>query len=462
MNNRKRNFTILGLIILLAFFTANLSYPKYFNQGVDFLNNRFSLSLPHFWEKPFKLGLDLLGGTHLVYEADLSSLNEKDYNSSMQGLRDVIERRVNLFGIGEPVVQTQEANGHHRLIVDLAGVKDPAEAIREIGKTPFLEFREPKDNFDKIMAKKKELVGKTEEEAKKVDNWQLGLEDPFKSTSLTGKYLEKAELGFEPTTHEPMVLLQFNKQGAKIFKDLTSRNIKKPLAIYIDGILISSPTVQEEISGGKAQITGNFTIKEAKKLARNLNAGALPVPIKLISQKTIGPSLGAVSLRQSLIAGAMGFLFIVLFLILFYRVPGILASLALGIYVPLILALFKLISVTLTLAGIGGLILSMGMAVDANVLIFSRMREELRDGRDFSDAAEEGFRRAWPSIRDGNFTTLLVAGILFTFGTSFIKGFALTLSLGILVSMFSAIYITKTFLLCFAKTRLENWRWLWK
>lgn len=459
---RKRIFITLGLIILLAVFTANLSYPKYFNQGVDSLNKRFSLSLPHFWQKPFNLGLDLLGGTHLVYEADLSNVDKKDYTSAMQGLRDVIERRVNLFGVREPIVQTQEAVGHHRLIVDLAGVKDPAEAVREIGKTPFLEFREPKKNFDEIVAKRKELEGKTEEEIKKVDNWQLGMEDPFKPTSLNGKYLEKAELGFDPTTHEPMVLLQFDKEGAKIFKDLTSRNVKKPLAIYIDGVLISSPIVQEEISGGKAQISGKFTIKEAKKLARNLNAGALPVPIKLISQKTVGPTLGAVSLDKSLKAGVMGFLAIVLFLALFYRVPGILASLALGIYVSLILALFKLVSVTVTLAGIGGLILSMGMAVDANVLIFSRMREELEEGKSFSEAVEEGFQRAWPSIRDGNLTTLLVAGILFTFGTSFIKGFALTLSLGILVSMFSAIYITKTFLLCFVKTRLENWRWLWK
>ena len=443
-------------------FSVNLSYPRYFDQGVDFLNGKFSLSLPHFWKKPFNLGLDLLGGTHLVYEADLSNVNKSDYSSVMQGLRDVIERRVNLFGVREPIVQTQESANHYRLIVDLAGVKDPAKAIKEIGKTPFLQFKEPNDNFKKIMAKRKELEGKTKKEAEKVNNWKLALEDPYKPTPLTGKYLKRAELEFDQTSHEPVVALQFNKEGAKIFKDLTARNVKKPLAIYIDGNLISAPIVQGEISGGRAQISGNFTIKEAKKLARNLNAGALPVPIKLVSQKTVGPTLGAVSLNKSLKAGIMGFFAIIVFLILFYRLPGILASLALGFYVSLILALFKLVSVTITLAGIGGLILSMGMAVDANVLIFSRMREEFDSGRTFSEALEEGFRRAWPSIRDGNFTTLLVAIILFTFGTSFVKGFAITLSVGILVSMFSAIYVTKTFLLCFVKTPLENWKWLWK
>lgn len=459
---KQRNFIILGIIILLAIFTVNLAYPNYFNRGIDFLNEKFSLKLPHFWEKPFKLGLDLQGGTHLVYEADLSNLERKDYSSAMQGLRDVIERRINLFGVQEPIVQTQEIGGHYRLIVELAGVKDPAEAVREIGKTPFLEFREPKENFEEIMKKRSELVGKTEEEIKKIENWELALEDPFQPTPLTGQYLEKAELGFDPTTHEPVVQLKFNKEGTKLFRELTQKHLKEPIAIYIDQILISSPIVQEEITGGKAQISGKFTIEEAKELARNLNAGALPVPIDLISQKTIGPTLGQVSLEKSLRAGVVGFLAIVLFLILFYRFSGVIASLSLVIYVSLVLALFKLIPVTLTLAGIGGFILSMGMAVDANILIFSRMREELGQGKAFSPALEEGFQRAWPSIRDSNLTTLLVAAILFGFGAGFVKGFALTLSLGILVSMFSAIFVTRTFLRCFKETRLENWKRLWR
>jgi len=256
--------------------------------------------------------------------------------------------------------------------------------------------------------------------------------------------------------------LEFNDEGAKIFEELTEKNVGKILAIYIDGIPISTPVVQEKISGGKAQITGQFTIDEAKNLARNLSAGALPAPITLISQQTVGPILGKISLEQSLKAGIFGFLSILLFMILFYRLPGILASLALGIYVALILSLFKIIPVTLTLAGIGGFILSIGMAVDANILIFSRMREELSSGKSFSVALEEGFRRAWPAIRDGNLTTLIVAAILFGFGTSFVKGFALTLSLGILISMFSAIFITRNFLNIFIGTKLEKINWLWR
>jgi len=234
------------------------------------------------------------------------------------------------------------------------------------------------------------------------------------------------------------------------------------LAIYIDDMLISAPVVQGKIAGGKAQITGDFTVEEARSLARNLSAGALPVPITLISQQTVGPTLGAISLEKSLTAGMLGFLAVALFMIAFYRMPGLLASIALVIYVSLVLSVFKLVPVTLTLAGIGGFILSVGMAVDANILIFSRMREELRQGKDLGLAIEDGFSRAWSSIRDGNLTTLIVAAILFAFGTSFIKGFALTLSLGILISMFSAIFISKNLLRCFVQTKLENIKWLWQ
>jgi len=450
--SKKKTYLIIFFIFILAFFAGNLVYPQF-------------LKLPLLPEIPFKLGLDLQGGSHLVYEADLSNIEKTEYSSAMEGLRDVIERRVNLFGVQEPVVQTQEAQGRYRLIVELAGIIDPAEAIKMIGQTPFLEFKEqrPEEETQKILDKQKEIEGKNLEELQQIEDWYLGFEDPyFQSTSLTGKYLKGAEVGFEQTaTYKSLVLLQFNDEGSKIFEDLTSRNVGKPLAIYIDELPISAPIVQEVISGGRAQITGDFTIEEAQALARNLNAGALPVPIKLISQQTVGPTLGKISLEKSLKAGMLGFLAIILFMILFYRLPGILSALALGIYAAIVLSLFKLIPVTLTLAGIGGFILSIGMAVDANVLIFSRMREELKWGKSFAQSVEEGFNRAWPSIRDGNLTTLLVAVILFGFGTSFIKGFALTLSLGILISMFSAIFITKNFLRCFVKTRLENWKWLW-
>lgn len=451
---KKRNtYIILIVIFVLAGLAALFDYPD------------LAVKLPDFFKKDFQLGLDLRGGIHLLYEADLSEIEKKDKSSAMQGLRDLIEKRVNLLVVREPVVQVQEKGEHHRLIVELAGVTDPNKAIEIIGQTPFLEFREQKseEETQKILDKQKELEGKELDEIEQIENWQLALQDPyFKSTALTGKYLDKAELGFDQTTYQSLIFLQFNDQGSEIFEELTAKNIGKPLAIYIDGIIISAPTVQETISGGRAQITGNFTAASAKELVRNLNAGALPVPINLISQQSIGPSLGKVSLQKSLKAGLIGFLAIIIFMVLFYRLPGLLASLALTIYIALVLALFKLIPVTLTLAGIGGFILSIGMAIDANILIFSRMREELRQKKSFSVSVEEGFRRAWPSIRDGNLTTLIVALILFWLGSSFVKGFAMTLSIGILMSMFSAIVITRTFLRVFDGTKLEKWGWLWK
>jgi len=462
---RKNIYLIFIGIIVLAFLAGNLSYPKYLNQGIDSVNARFNMRVPHFWDIPFRLGLDLQGGTHLLYEADLSTIEAEDYSSAMQGLRDIIERRVNFFGVAEPIVQTQESAGNHRLVVELAGIKEPSEAIKMIGQTPFLEFREQRTEQETqmILDKQKELEGMTYEEAQEIENWQLALEDPyFRSTSLTGKYLKRSELIFNQQTGVPLISLQFNDEGADLFEQLTSQNVGKILAIFIDGVPISTPVVQEAISGGKAQISGDFTVEGAKELVRNLNAGALPVPIELISQQTVGPTLGAVSLQKSLMAGLFGFLAVIIFLIIFYRLPGFLASLVLIIYVALILSLFKLIPITLTLAGIGGFILSIGMAVDANILIFSRMREELKGQKTFAVALEEGFRRSWPSIRDGNLTTLIVALILFGLGTSFIKGFALTLSIGILVSMFSAIFITRNLLRLFVDTKLESLKWLWK
>jgi len=428
----------------LAFFAGNLLYPnvKIFGVGI----------YPQFLPKiPFKLGLDLQGGTHLVYLADLSNISKEDKDSSMQGLRDVIERRVNYYGVREPVVQTQEAGGQNRLIIELAGIENPAEAIRMIGGTPYLEFKEQKENFDEIIAKNKQVV----------ETGVGTVEDPFQSTILTGQYLKKAELNFDQTTNRPLISLQFNDEGAKIFEELTGKNVGKQLAIYIDQIPISSPVVQEKISGGRAQITGNFTIETAKALVRNLNAGALPVPIKLISQQTVGPMLGKVSLEQSLKAGIMGLLGVILFMVFIYRLPGLLASIALIIYVIFVLAIFKIIPVTLTLAGIAGFLLSIGMAVDANILIFARMREEFSRGRNFPTALEEGFRRAWPSIRDSNFNSLIVCAILFGFATSFIKGFALTLGIGVLASMLSAIFITKNLLKCFVETKFEKVKHLW-
>ncbi len=288
---RKKLWLIIFLIFLLAFLAGNLVYPQL-------------LKLPHFPKIPFKLGLDLQGGVHLLYQADLSNIKEKDKTEVMEGLRDVIERRVNLFGVREPLVQVQG----ERLIVELAGIQDVSEAIKMIGQTPYLEFKEAKENYEEILRNNQKVA----------ETGQGQIEDPFKPTPLTGKYLKKAELGFDQTTYQPLVHLEFNEEGSKIFEELTSRNVGRPLAIYIDQVLISAPIVQETISRGRAQISGEFTIEEAKALARNLNAGALPVPITLVSQQSVGPTLGKISLEKSLRAGLFGFLAIILFFIFFY------------------------------------------------------------------------------------------------------------------------------------------------
>lgn len=476
---QKKTNLILISILILAFLAGNLVYPKYFNRGIDFLNSKTNFKLPHFFNLPFRLGLDLQGGSHLVYEADLSQIERKGYGEAMLGLRDVIERRVNLFGVKEPIVQTQEAGDKYRLIVELAGIKDVSQAIKMIGETPYLEFLElrTEEETQKILNKQKELEGKTPEEYQQIEEWHLAFQHPyFKPTQLTGRYLEKAQISFDQTTNKPQIQLRFNEDGTKLFEEITERNVKKPLAIFLDGMSIIdtdgddqitfndlyAPIVQEKITGGQAVITGEMNIDKAKEIVQRLNSGALPVPIKLISQQTVGPTLGAISLQKSLKAGMIGALAVIIFMIIFYRLPGVLASLALGIYLILVLSLFKLIPVTLTLAGIGGFILSIGMAVDANILIFSRMREELKERKDFIFSIEEGVRRAWPSIRDSNLTTLIVSSILFTFGTSFVQGFALTLILGVLVSMFSAIIITNHFLKFCVSTKLGKINWLWK
>ncbi|OHA62001.1 MAG: protein-export membrane protein SecD [Candidatus Wildermuthbacteria bacterium GWA2_46_15] len=473
---KRKSFLVLSSIILLAFLAGNLSYPAPLNRGIDFLNAQIKLweqnpklkiiaekiKIRHFIDLPFKLGLDLQGGTHLLYQADLNNIAAADQKNALAGLRDVIERRINLFGVREPVVQIEEKS--QRLIVELAGISDVQEAIKMIGQTPFLEFREPRpeEQTNLILAKQKELEGKTYEEAQQVPDWQIALEDPyFMSTQLTGRYLKKADLAFDQTTNKPQVSIQFNEEGAKLFEELTTKNVGQPLAIYIDNALLSRPVVQEAIKGGQAQITGDFTVEAGRDLARNLNAGALPVPIKLVSQETIGPILGQASLEKSLKAGFIGFALVFVFMILFYRLPGFLASLALAIYVALLLSLFKLIPVTLTLAGIAGLILSVGMAVDANILIFARMREELKQGKSLTLAVEEGFKRAWPSIRDSNANSIIVTLILFGFGVGFVKGFALTLMIGIILSLFSAIFMTRNFLRLVENTVFAKIKWLW-
>ncbi len=452
----------LIIILIIFLFTSTIVYPNFLNKGIDFVNENLNTSFSKIGEVPFRLGLDLQGGVHLIYQADLTEIDSQDHDSAMRGLRDIIERRVDLFGIQEPIVQTQELDGRHRLIVELAGIKEPAEAIKMIGETPFLQFKSPRPQEEQeLILSKIEEIQETEN-IQEVENWELALQNPyFVPTELTGQYLQDARVSFDQTTGRPHISLTFDSEGSDIFEEMTEKYINQPIAIYIDNEMISSPVVQEAISGGQAQITGDFSVEEARELARSLRAGALPVPIKLISQQSVGPTLGALSLEQSLRAGILGFLAIVIFIILYYKLAGSLAILAMIFYLALLLALIKIIPITLTLAGIGGIILSIGMAIDANVLIFSRMKEELKEGRDLNYSIEEGFRRSWPSIRDGNLTTLLVAMVLFWFGTSFIQGFALTLSFGIVISVFSAIFVTKTLLKALSKTKLNKFKRLW-
>src|SRR3989344_1756800 len=380
-------------IIVVALLAGNFVYPDYYNKATDFLNQKFSWQLPHFWSKPYVFGLDLQGGVNLTYQADLSTVEDKA--GAMQGLRDVIERRVNLFGVSEPVVQIQ---GKDRLIVELPGISNVQEAIEMIGQTPYLEFLEAREEVQtqQILDKITELQKVQQEggDVSSVEGWELALQNPyFKPTELTGKYLSKANVVFDQTSYRPQIELIFNQEGEKIFEQITERNIQKPLAIFLDGASIIdttgdgiidaqdiyAPIVQDKITGGQAVITGVENAKIANDIVKRLNSGALPVKIgSPISQQTVGPTLGVVSLQKSLLAGAYGFLAVILFMIIFYRLPGLLGSIALVIYVAIVLAIFKLVPVTLTLAGIGGFILSIGMAVDANILIFARMKEEIK------------------------------------------------------------------------------------
>ena len=632
----------LFLVFLLG---LAIAHPQPWNDAMHRLDEKVGFHLPYLPDSQYRLGLDLQGGAHLVYEADMSAIPEADRTEALSGVRDVVERRVNAFGVSEPLVQTTANAGRYRVIVDLPGVTDVADAVREIGETPVLTFRLPDEEIDveptaeqeeqiaaaqetereaalavldralddedfsalakevsidtatkdtdgyvgfvssedeeygglverieddrlgrgvidglyegtsrmhivKYLSRKIETEPKishilicyegklgctqtrTKEEAEAlakdlqsqatksnfatlatensddgsaanggdlgylkpgdtvepfnatafdINNGQISdvietdfgyhilyretsrrvtyyeiahiempwttlsdvfVIDPWVNTELSGKHIKHASVGFDPNTGEPYVILDFNEEGAALFTKLTEENIGQVIGIFLDGEAITTPTVQQAIYGGQATITGNFTLDEAKLLSQRLNAGALPVPIEIVSQQTIGPALGQSSLDLSIRAGLIGFALIALFMIAYYRLAGALAVVALVFYAVANLALYKIFGVTVTLSGIAGFVLSMGIAVDANVLIFERLKEELRSGRDLPSASEEAFRRAWPSIRDGNLTTLIATAVLYWIGEGFIRGFALTLTIGVLISMFSAMTVT--------------------
>lgn len=663
--SKKSVYSRLGWLVALFILTGAISYPAPANWLIDRASDLIGTDIPNI-ERPFVLGLDLQGGTHLEYEADVSNVAPTDRSDALEGVRDVIERRINTLGVSEPLIQTTQAGDSWRVTVELAGISDINDAINLIGETPILEFKEvsnetgrdltPEEQAELVSANvdeegranalleraksgedfealarefteneaykdaggdvgfvnenpeyeevgdyvydlpagtvldelvdthrsfaivKVEEVQETDEEEVSARHLLIGFEgsalegatrtkeearalieelrakadpsnfeiltqdnseepgadesggdlgyfpkgvmvpefeeavfaqetgtisepvetafgfhlihkmdqrnkknirlrvieinktlesdivpppEPWKNTELTGRQLESAAVEFDPNSGVVQVGLQFNKEGGDLFAELTKRNLGQQIAIFLDGEVISAPVVQAEIIGGRAVISGNFSIEEAKLLARRLQAGALPIPIELIAQNTVGPTLGAASLEKSLMAGLIGFLLVALYMLIIYRLPGLAAILSLVLYAAISAAIFKMIPVTMTLSGIAGFILSIGIAVDANVLVFERLKEELKEKKGTTVALEDAFRRAWPSIRDGHVTVLISCAVLFWFTSSIIKGFALTLGIGTLLSLFTAVVTTRTMLRYLLRTKLADWNALY-
>lgn len=553
----RRKITLrFSLVVFFAIFVGAIVYPH----AVSFVP-----PLSRALEKlQINLGLDLQGGIHLQYAIDLSRVESDKKEDALAAVHAVVERRVNAFGVGEPLVQLAKSGTENFLIVELPGVKDMDAAKKVIKETPFLEFHEerPQEEVNKILApfndnaKKRaqdilarirngedfekiarefsddpgsaasggdldfaqrgmfvpefdavifdaplaigavysdlvetqfgwHIIRKDEErwegDKKEVRARHIliakanaeGIPDVFyKPTELTGTYLKRSDVnfgsgGFQGGISEPQVLLQFDEKGAELFADITKRNLQKTVAIFVDNELVSAPVVQSEITNGEAVISGNFTLDEAKNLSQRLNEGALPAPITLVAQQSVEASLGQESLALGLRAGIIGLCVVMAYMIFYYRFLGLVAASALLIYAATMITLLKfssllpqMMSITLTLPGIAGLILSVGMAVDANVLIFERLKEEMRSGKSTPYAVEEAFRRAWPSIRDGNYSTILTSLILIFVGTSFVKGFALILVIGVTVSMFTAIVIVKNILRFALGMWSEKYKWL--
>jgi preprotein translocase subunit SecD len=451
---RRPNFSFLFIILLTVVclglnlttpFSLNIGPIKQQFPGIDL--NKIGIQQ----DFPFRRGLDLEGGTSVTLRADMKDIPSGQRDNALDSAKEVIERRVNYFGVSEPIVQTSKVNQDYRIIVEIPGITDVNEAVKLVGKTAKLSFWEPGANASaSAFLSPEEAVQLAISSGKPLGIVQM-LGDDAKETNLTGSDLKQAAVTFDPNTGKPQVELTFTSEGGKKFADITKRNVGNILAIVLDDQLIEAPRVNQAIFGGNAVITGEFTTDQAKLLQIQLNAGALPVSLSVLEQHAIGATLGQESLQKSLIAGIIGFFVIVLFMIFLYGRLGIIASVALLVYTLIVLSLFRLIPVTLTLAGIAGFILSIGIAVDANILIFERMKEEMRLGKSRQMAISIGFARAWLSIRDSNIASLITSAILFYFGTGIVKGFAFTLALGVLVSMFSAIFVTRTLLKVFYK-----------
>jgi len=446
-----KSFKIVA-VILTIFLLVWIDLPENFNLKFNIGSFKVSQKLQPLtinltifgkkFSKKFRnhYGLDLKGGSHLVFRADISKLKKEDIDDAIISARNIIEKRINYFGVSEPSIRTLKAGKERRIVVDLPGISDVNKAATLIGETAQLSFKE-EGNFSPKEATTTPLI--------------LRLNKP---TDLTGADVKKASVTFGTNNGSPQVALEFTAKGAKKFAAITKRNVGKPLGIFIDNAPISAPTVQQPITGGHAVITGKFTTKEAKKLAIAINSGALPVPIKLIEQKSIGPTLGAKQVKASVFAGMVGLVAVLVFMVSYYGRLGVIATMALTIYALISLAIFRLIPVVLTLSGVAGFILSIGMAVDSNILIFERIQEEIRKGKDFAIAIRLGFGRAIDAIKDANLTTLLVAFILFNplnwdflpqFGM--VRGFALTLAIGVATSLFTGVVITKRLIDIFYK-----------
>ncbi len=420
-----RSRYLLWIVILATLISLVVDLP--ISPKISVFGKKITLNFP------LKLGLDLQGGTQLILQADMSKIAPADKDSALQSVQTVIERRVNSFGVSEARVQTSKIGENRRILVDLPGLKDSSAAAELVGKTAKLDFRQLPAT----------LSAQASGSATVAD---------FEQTGLSGADLVKAQVTFGSGAKAgPQISLQFNSEGTKKFADITKRNVGKPLAIFLDDQLIEAPTVEQEINGGDAVITGRFTLDQAKQVAVQLNAGALKVPVHIIDQRSVGPELGQESIKKSLMAGSIGILVLVLYMAAYYGLLGIIADCALAVYAILVLAIFKtglflFPPVTLSLAGIAGFILSIGMAVDANILIFERMKEEIRWGKARPLALELGFKRAWSSIWASNVSSLITATILYSMGAALVRGFAITLAIGVLVSMFTAIIVTRTFL----------------
>lgn len=448
-------FRTLVLIVALAVIAALVALPKEWNWSFNVGGQTFEgtlgspainttiLGTPVQHEFELKQGLDIQGGMQVVLGADMTQLPEIDRLEALASAREIIARRVDLYGISEPVIQTSQYGDQFRLLVELPGVEDPAEALQLVGTTANLDFR---------------LEGTQSAQPPELATMSAVIIDNFKPTGLTGAELKRASLQFDPQTGEPVVGLEFTPEGTELFGQITTNNVNKILGIFIDGVPIMFPTINTSIVTGQAVIQGAFTTDQAKQLAIQLNAGALPVPITVLEQRTIGASLGQDSVQKSIQAGLVGIGLVIVFMILCYGMKGVLAGIALALYAVLTIAIYKILGVTLTLPGLAGLLLTIGMAVDSNILIFERIKEELRMGKPFNQAMELGFGRAWNSIKDANIATILTAIILinplnfpFLNTSGMVRGFGVTLLIGILVGLFTGIVVSRTLLRVFLK-----------